>query len=382
MTGPPASRRFGTRAVHAGGDITPGTGDVTPPVHLTSTFDRRAQEDPRYFYSRGENPTTEAVEAAIAQLEGARSAVAFSSGQAAGMAALSLVPPDGRVVASDDVYGGTHSLFRLFGRYGVEVVRADLSDPATAREVLARPADLVWLETPTNPLLKITDIAAVAERAHAGGARVLVDNTLVGPSVQQPLHHGADLVLHSTTKVISGHLDVLGGALVTEDESVLDALRQYRTTAGNVPGAWDSFLVHRGLRTLEVRAERQAANARAMAEALRARPEVERVRYPDPADAAPGSPLRRQMSSGGGVVTFEHRGDTAVLLERVELFACAVSLGGVRSLIECPAWMSHRPAPRAALAELGITERMVRLSAGIEDPADLVADLVAALRGD
>lgn len=380
MTQRPAPRAFGTRAVHAGQETAVGTGDVTPPVHLTTTFDRRFQEEPQYFYSRGENPTTEALEKAIAALEGARSAVAFSSGQAAGMAALSLLAPGQRVLASDDVYGGTHSLFRLFGRYGVQAVRADLSDPATAREALSSAVDLVWIETPTNPLLKITDIAAVSEAAHARGARVLVDNTLAGPALQRPLDHGADIVLHSTTKVISGHLDVLGGALAVNDESLLAPLRDYRTAAGNVPGAWDSYLVHRGLRTLEVRTDRQVANARAVVEALRAHPAAANVRYPDPAEAEAGSALRRQMSGGGCVVTFDHLGDTAALLARVELFACAVSLGGVRSLIECPAWMSHRPAPREALAVLGITDRMVRLSLGIEDAGDLVADLDTALR--
>ncbi|SBT42992.1 trans-sulfuration enzyme family protein [Micromonospora auratinigra] len=375
--------RFDTRLVHEGQTPTPGTGDLVPPLHLAVTYERSVQEPLRYFYGRGENPTRENLERCLAALEDVRFATAYTSGQAAAEAALSLLRPGQRVVASDDVYGGTHALFDLVRARGVTVDQVDLADPARRDRALGDdgpPPTLVWLETPSNPLLKITDIAEVARLAHRRGARVLVDNTLASPALQQPLRLGADLTLYSTTKFLAGHLDVLGGALVHDDPELHERLVAHRTTVGSAPGGPDCFLVQRGLKTLALRVARQVDNARRVVAALTAEPTVGTVHYPGLA-AHPGHQVAaRQMTGPGALVSFSYRGDPVKLMERVRLFAAAVSLGGVRSLIECPALMTHRPVPRDTRLRLGIGDDLVRLSMGIEDPADLVEDLVRALR--
>jgi cystathionine gamma-lyase len=358
--------RFDTLVVQAAQRPTNGSGDVVPPIHLAATFERTVQDPPRYFYGRGENPTREALEACLAALEGAAFATTFSSGQAAAATALSLVEPGRRVVVSDDVYSGTAGLFDAARRAGVDVQAADLSDPAQAGAALAAPVDLVWIETPSNPRLKITDLAAVCALAHEHGATVLVDNTFATPALQQPLRW-ADVTLYSTTKAISGHLDVLGGALVYDDPQLHDRLRSHRSLVGSVPGALDCYLVRRGLKTLALRVARQTETAALVVDALRREPAVLAVHYPD------GPVAARQMTGFGAVLSFEYAGDAAALLERVRLFAPAVSLGGVQSLIECPALMSH-----AAIA--GMDERLVRVSVGIEDAGDLVEDLCTAVR--
>jgi cystathionine gamma-lyase len=375
--------RFDTRLVHEGQTPTPGTGDVVPPLHLAVTYSRAAQDPPRYFYARGENPTREDLERCLAALEEVRFATAYASGQAAAMTALSLLRPGDRLVASDDVYGGTHQLLDLARARGVAVDRADLSDPRLRDRALspdAGPLQMVWIESPSNPLLKITDIAAVGAAAHARGALVLVDNTLASPALQQPLALGADLTLYSATKFLGGHLDVLGGALVYDDEALHERLVAYRTVAGNAAGAMECFLIHRGLKTLSLRVARQVDNARAVVAALAAEPAVGAVHYPGLA-GHPGHGLAaRQMRGPGALAGFEFRGDAAKLLDRCRLFAPAVSLGGVRSLIECPAFMTHRPVPRETRLRLGVTDDLIRLSMGIEDPADLVEDLIGAIR--
>jgi cystathionine beta-lyase/cystathionine gamma-synthase len=371
--------RFDTRLVHAGQQPDPGSGAVVPPIHLATTYDRFAQDPLRYFYSRGENPTREALEECLAALEDARCCAVFSSGQAAATTALSVLSPGARLLASDDVYGGTYALFATLARYGITVEYADLSEPAALRSALARPADLVWVETPSNPLLKLVDLAEVSRLAHAHGALVVVDNTFASPALQQPLRWGADVSLYSTTKFIAGHGDVLGGALVCDDEELQARFVAHRTVTGNVPGGLDCYLVHRGLKTLSLRIERQVANAGTIVGMLLDSPEVLEVRYP----GLPGHPhagiAARQMTAPGAVISFRYSGDPEKLLARTRLFTCAVSLGGVRSLIECPALMTHRPVPRAARLAAGLTDDLIRLSVGIEDPADLVADLLAAL---
>jgi cystathionine beta-lyase/cystathionine gamma-synthase len=372
---------FDTRLVHDGQTPVPGTGDLVAPIHLSVAFDRSVQDPPRYFYGRGENPTREGLEQCLAGLEDVRHAVAYTSGQAAAEAALSLVGPGGRVVASDDVYGGTHALFELARARGVLVDQTDLADPVRRDQALDdRPVSLVWLETPTNPLLKIADIAAVAGRARERGALTLVDNTLASPALQQPLALGADLTLYSTTKFLAGHLDVLGGALVHDDPALQERLVSHRTTVGTAPGGLDCFLVQRGLRTLSLRVARQVANASAIADALAAEPSVATIRYPGRPDHPQYELGRRQMSAPGSLISFTYRGEPERLMAGVRIFAAAVSLGGVRSLIECPALMTHRPVPGDVRRRLGITDDLVRLSTGIEDPADLVEDLVGALR--
>ncbi|MGI5238444.1 trans-sulfuration enzyme family protein [Dactylosporangium sp. CA-139066] len=366
--------RFDTRLVHGGQRPAPGTGALVPPVHVGVAYDRGSQEPLRYFYARGEQPTREDLEECLAGLEDARFATVYSSGQAASATVLSLLGPGARLVAGDDLYGGTHELFELLGERGVEVRRADLAaDPDPG------PCDLVWVETPSNPLLKIVDVERVARLAHERGALLAVDNTLASPVLQQPLALGADISVYSTTKFIAGHLDVLGGAVVCDEPGLHERFLRYRTVVGNVPGGLDCYLVHRGLKTLAVRVERQVRTAGLVAAALEDHPAVERVLYPGRAGHPGHAVAARQMRAAGALVSFEYRGDPMRLLERVTLFGAAVSLGGVRSLIEVPAAMTHRPVPRATRRRLGITDALVRLSIGIEDPADLVEDLSAAL---
>jgi cystathionine beta-lyase/cystathionine gamma-synthase len=362
--------RFDTKLVHSGHDGEP-PGGVVPPIHVATTYDRFAQDPPRYFYGRGENPTREALEGCLASLEDARFCTTFSSGQAAGAAVLSLLRPGDRLLAGNDLYGGTYALFSTLDRYGIEVVYTDLAHPA------ARDVRVVWIETPTNPLLKVVDVAEVSRWARAAGATVVVDNTFASPALQQPLRLGADVSLYSTTKFIAGHADVLGGALVCDDESLHARFLEHRTVTGGVPGALDSFLVHRGVKTLSLRVARQVATAQAIVPVLQASPAVGEVCYP-------GLPQQRelagrQMTGPGSIVSFEYLGDPEKLMARTRLFTCAVSLGGVRSLIECPALMTHRPVPREARLRAGLTDGLIRLSMGIEDPADLIEDLTTAL---
>jgi cystathionine gamma-lyase len=373
--------RFDTKVVQIGQEPDDGTGDVVPAIHVATTYERRVQDPPSYFYARGENPTREGLERCLASLEDARFATVFSSGQAAGATALTLLEPGQRLIASDDVYGGTYTLFALLARQGVAVDFVDLTDAGAFETALGDDVGLVWVETPTNPLLKVADLAAVSRRARERGALVLVDNTFAGPALQQPLRSGADVTLYSTTKSIAGHSDVLGGALVYDDEDLHRAFRSYRTTVGNVPGPLDCFLVHRGLKTLSVRVSRQVGNARAIVEMLRESEFVGAVRYPGLPEHPQHEVAARQMSAPGSIIGFEYLGDAEKLLDRVRLYSCAVSLGGVRSLIECPAMMTHAPIPRATRLALGIADNLIRVSAGIEDPDDLVDDLSTALKG-
>lgn len=371
--------RFDTRLVHAGHEIVEGTGDLVPPLHLASTYAHGVQDPPTYFYGRGENPTREALERALAALEEVRFAAVFPSGQAAGAAALAVLASAGRVIVSDDLYGGTHA---LLASSGLDVRLVDLADPAAVADAFADPwaaGALVWVETPTNPMLKVVDLADVCRRAQARECRVLVDNTLAGPVLQQPLRWGADVTLYSTTKSVAGHLDVLGGALVHDRAELHELFARHRTTTGSVPSPFDCFLVHRGLKTLSLRTARQVETAGKLAAALRESPHVAEVRYPGLPDHPGHEVAARQMTGFGSVITFRYRADVAGLLRRSRYFADAVSLGGVRSLAQCPATTTHRPIPPQVRSRLGVTEDLVRLSVGIEDPEDLVEDLLRAL---
>ncbi|HJQ01168.1 MAG TPA: PLP-dependent aspartate aminotransferase family protein [Jatrophihabitans sp.] len=373
--------RFDTKLVRAGQEPEPGTGDLVPAIHLSTGYDRRWQDPPRYFYGRGENPTREGLERCLAALEDARFATTFASGQAAAATVCSLVPPGHSVLCTDDVYPGTDALLALLTRQGSRLRYADLSDPDQLTDALATTPDLslVWIESPTNPLLKVVDIAAVRRQLVGREVLVVVDNTFAGPVFQQPLALGTDLSLYSTTKSIAGHGDVLGGALVYQDSELHGRIREYRTAAGNVPGALDCFLIHRGLKTLSLRAARQNENALALVELLSSSAAVGLVRYPGLKIHPQYAVAARQMAQPGSMVSFEYLGDPERLLNRLELFGCSVSLGGVASLIECPALMSHRGLPAEVLARRGITRSLIRLSAGIEDPHDLVEDLKAGL---
>jgi cystathionine beta-lyase/cystathionine gamma-synthase len=374
---------FDTRLVRAGQDAEPGTGDVVPPIHIATTYERRVQPEPTYFYARGENPTREGLESCLAALEDAPHAAVFSSGQAAAATVLSLLAPGRTVVAMDDLYSGTDALLEMAVQRGVRVRYAPLHDAAAATDALDEPdLAMVWVETPSNPLLRIVDIAALAGPAHDRGALLVVDNTFASPALQQPLALGADVSLYSTTKFVAGHGDVLGGALVYRDGELDHAIRAYRTAAGNVPGALDCYLVHRGVKTLALRMARQVRTAGLLARLLTGLPGVGDVYYPGLPGHAGQKVAARQMSAPGALLSFEYTdGPAEQLLDRFRLFSCAVSLGGVQSLVECPALMTHRPLPPKVRRARGISDGLIRISAGIEDPDDLAQDLAQAVRG-
>jgi len=373
------SLRPATRVVHVGSESAAEHGDIVPPIHIATTYDQRGRDNPKYFYARGENPTRERLEAGLAAVENAQRALVFSSGQAAGMAALSLLTLGQRVLASNDVYGGTYSLFTLVQRAGTPITYVDLTDLDAAGAAMESDVKLIWLETPTNPQLKVADIAALAELAHGNGAYLVVDNTFAGPLLQQPLALGADISLYSTTKSIAGHSDVIGGSLVYNSDELHQHLQFYRTSAGNVPSPFDCYLIQRGMKTMALRVERQGYNAATLARELSRSPMVGTVLYPGLEQHPQHELAKRQMTAAGSIISFRYNGDVDTLLKRVQLWTVAVSLGSVHSLIECPASMTHRPIPRAQRLAHGITDDLIRLSVGIEDCADLVEDLLQAL---
>ncbi|HKP19705.1 MAG TPA: cystathionine gamma-synthase [Gaiellaceae bacterium] len=368
---------FETRAIHEGQEPDPATGAVTVPIYQTSTFAQDAVgEHKGYDYSRTANPTRRALETCLASLEGAQHGFAFSSGMGATTTLMHLVSPGDRVVAVNDVYGGTYRLFsKVYEPKGYQVAFASAADVAAAIDERTR---LVWLETPTNPLLNIVDIRAAADAARAAGAVVVVDNTFATPYLQRPLEHGADIVVHSTTKYVGGHSDLVGGFACTNDPTIAERLAFLQNSLGAVPGPFDSWLVLRGLKTLALRMRKHCENARAVAEFLDGHPRVERVLYPG-LPAHPGHDLAaRQMSDFGGMVSFltESDEDASALAAETRIWTLAESLGGVESLIEVPAAMTHASTADAPFA---CPPNLVRLSVGIESADDLVADLEAAL---
>jgi len=374
------TERFETLAIHAGQRPDPTTGAVMTPVYLTSTYVQDGPGQHKGFeYSRTRNPTRDALEGCLAALEGARHGLCFASGLAATDCVLHTLEAGDHVVYSDDVYGGTFRIFdKVFRRHGVAFDAVDMSDPRNVERALRPRTRLVWIESPTNPMLKIVDLAAVARLARAGGARTVVDNTFATPFFQRPLLHGIDAVVHSTTKYLNGHSDVVGGAVLTGDDALAERLRFLQNAAGAVPGPMDSFLVLRGLKTLHVRMERHAENALRLARFLEGHPQVERVTYPGLASHPQHELARRQMGGFGGMLTFVIRGGlpaATAFLKAVRIFACAESLGGVESLVEHPAIMTHASVPRETRERLGIADGLIRVSAGIENADDLLADL-------
>jgi cystathionine gamma-lyase len=375
---------FETLAIHAGQVPDPTTGALMTPVYLNSTY---AQESPGihkgFEYARTRNPTRDALEACLAALEGGVHGLCFASGLAASDTVLHLLEAGDHVVHSDDVYGGTFRLFdKVYRRHGVGFTAADLTQPGALEAAWTPATRMVWLESPTNPMLKILDLAALAAQARQRGALVVVDNTFATPYAQRPLDLGADVVLHSVTKYLNGHSDVVGGALVLRRDDVAERLRFLQNAVGAIQGPLDAFLVLRGLKTLPVRMDRHEQNAFAVARFLEQRPEVERVLYPGLPSHPQHDLAARQMSCFGGMLSFTLRGglpEARRFLEAVRIPALAESLGGVESLIEHPAIMTHASVPAAARAELGITDGFVRLSVGIESEADLLADLAQAL---
>jgi cystathionine gamma-synthase len=376
---------FSTRAVHAGQEPDETTGAVIPPIHLTSTYVQDGVGGMRngYEYSRAGNPTRDSLQVLLADLDGGVAASSFASGLAAEDALLrAALVPGGRVVMGNDVYGGTHRLVsRLHVPWGVELVVVDMSDLDQVRAALqgAPATTVLWVETPTNPLMKIADIAALATLGHESGALVVVDNTFASPYLQQPLSLGADVVVYSTTKYLGGHSDVVGGAVVLADEELAAKVQFLQFGAGAISSPFDAYLTARGIKTLAVRMERHSRNAQAVAEALVVAPRVERVYYPGLPDHPGHDVAARQMRGFGGMLSVALSGGAEAakrFAESTELFALAESLGGVESLIGYPSEMTHASVKGT---ELAVPENVVRLSVGIEDAGDLVADLEQAL---
>jgi len=387
MSDDKSAQRFATRVIHGGQRPDPQTGAVMPPIYATSTYVQSSPGVHQGFdYGRTRNPTRDALQASLANLEGGSAAFAFASGMAASATLLELLDAGSHIIAMHDLYGGSYRLFENVRRRsaGHQVSFLDLSDSAALESAIRPQTRLLWVETPTNPLLKLVDLTAVARIAHQHGLLAVCDNTFATPFIQRPLEHGFDIVLHSTTKYLNGHSDAIGGAAIVRAGSDLaERIAYLQNAVGGVPGPFDSFLTLRGIKTLALRMERHCANALAIARFLEQHPAIEAVRYPGLASHPQHALARRQMSGGfGGIVTAVLRGGLAAsrrALERCRVFALAESLGGVESLIEHPAMMTHASLPAQVRASLGISDGLIRLSVGVEDVEDLIADLRDAL---
>jgi len=378
--------RFNTRVIHEGPTIDAATGAVSPPIYLSSTFRQKApNRNQGYVYSRSGNPTRANLEATLGALESGRGALAFGSGLGALTTLLSSLKSGSRIVSVDDLYGGTWRLFEHHRRqFGLKVDYADLSDPSRLSPLLKQKTDLVYLETPTNPLLRLVDVRAAVRLGHAAGAMVVVDNTFATPALQRPIELGADIVLHSTTKYLGGHSDVVGGALVLRSLKDLRRFTWLQNAVGAVPSPFDCFLVLRGLRTLGIRMRAHGESAKAVSEVLDGHRKVRRVHYPGLASHPQHALARRQMDGFGGIVSVDVRGGERGALrfvKRLGLFTLAESLGAVESLVDHPASMTHASVPKKEREAHGVTDGLVRLSCGVEDPADLADDVRNALRG-
>jgi len=380
----PSAEGFSTRAIHAGQEFDPATGAVVPPVYLTSTFVQDGIGGFRggYEYARGGNPTRTSLQTLLASLEGGAHAFSFASGLASEDALLrAILKPGDRVVMGNDVYGGTHRLVnRVFVPWGVGLTTVDMSDLDAVRDAVAESStQVLWIETPSNPLMKISDIAALVEIGHLAGALVVVDNTFASPYLQQPLSLGADVVVHSTTKYLGGHSDVLGGAVILNDDELADKVGFIQFGVGAVSGPFDAWLTVRGIKSLAVRMDRHSSNAQALAEALVGHPALDAVYYPGLSDHPGHDIAARQMKSFGGMLSVSLKGGGAAartFAESTSIFQLAESLGGVESLIGYPSEMTHASVKGTALE---VPDNVVRLSVGIEDEADLLADILGAL---
>jgi cystathionine gamma-lyase len=380
--------RFATRAIHVGQEPDPATGATIVPIYQPSTYTQEAPGQHRgYEYSRTANPTRTALEECVASLEGADYGLAFASGLAATIATMSLLSPGDHVVAGNDLYGGTYRLFDkvLPSAGGLEFTYADTTDPGNVESALRSETKMLWIETPTNPMLTLSDIARLSEMAHERGAVVAVDNTFASPYFQNPLALSADIVVHSTTKYMGGHSDVVGGVVVTSNENFYEGIKFYQNAAGGVPGPFDSWIVLRGLKTLAVRMRQHEENALAVAEFLQDHPEVETVNYPGLPSHPQHELAKKQMSGFSGMVSFTLKGGAGAAyaaVQKTEVFSFAESLGGVESLITHPATMTHAAIPREQREARGVTDGLMRLSVGIEDKEDLIADLDRAISPD
>jgi cystathionine gamma-lyase len=376
---------FATRAIHAGQSPDPSNGAIMTPVYLTSTYVQQSPGKHKgYEYSRSHNPTRKAFEDCIANLEGGSHGFAFASGLSATMIVLQLLKTGEHVIAGDDMYGGT---FRLFDKVlkpnsGMEFSYVDLTKPENLDSAFKSNTKLLWLETPTNPLLKLADIQALAKKAHAKGVLVAVDNTFMSPYFQRPLELGADLVVHSSTKFINGHSDIVGGVIVVNDKALAEKLFFYSNAIGPIASPFDSFLALRSLKTLPVRMRAHSENAMAIAEHFSGHAKIERLIYPGLKSHPQHALAKSQMTGFGGIVTLILKGgmnESRRFLEAVRVFSLAESLGGVESLVNHPAIMTHASVPPETRKALGISDALVRLSVGIEDIEDLIADLDQAL---
>ncbi len=378
------NQKFETRAIHAGCEPDPGTGAIMTPIFQTSTY---VQESPGkhkgYDYSRTHNPTRTALERNIASLEEGNYGLAFSSGMSAITAITHMLSAGDHIICSDDVYGGTFRLFdKVLKKFNLEFDFIDLTSLQSMERYIKNTTKLVWLESPSNPLLKLIDIEATARIAKSRGIVTVVDNTFATPFFQKPLKLGADIVMHSTTKYLNGHSDVIGGALVMNDQELYDKLQFLQNAAGGVPGPFDCFLVLRGIKTLAIRMERHAENALKIAQFLENHPKVRRVIYPGLSSHPQHELAQKQMSGFGGIITFFIKGGLKAarrFLERVKIFSLAESLGGVESLIEHPAIMTHASLPKEVREKIGISDELIRVSVGIEHVDDLISDLAQAL---
>ncbi len=376
--------KLATRAIHVGQEADPTTGAIIVPIYQTSTYTQEGfQQHKGYEYARTGNPTRTALEQCLASLENAPYGLCYASGLAATTTVMHLLSAGDHVVCGDDLYGGTFRLFeQVWGRYGLEFSAVDMCEPANVAEVIRPNTKLIWLETPTNPLLKIIDVRAVADIAKSKGIPLAVDNTFASPVLQTPLDLGADLVIHSTTKYLGGHSDVVGGAVITRDEETYEKLKFHQNAVGAVPGPFDCWLVLRGLKTLALRMREHCANAMKVAEFLKGHSRVARVIYPGLREHPHHELAKRQMCGFGGMVSFELKGgmDAAKnMLGRTKLFALAESLGGVESLLGHPASMTHGSIPPEIRRARGLSDELLRLSVGIEDADDLCADLEQAM---
>ena len=377
--------KFNTKTIHAGVHPDPSTGAIMTPIFQTSTYVQNAPGDHKgYEYARTQNPTRQVLEANVAALEEGKYGIAFGSGLAALDAIMKLLEAGDEVIATNDLYGGSYRLMTaIYGKLGIKSTFVDLTDPEVLKEHLSEKTKLVWLETPTNPLLRILDIRRLVDIAHEAGVMVCVDNTFASPYLQQPLTLGSDLVLHSATKYLGGHSDVVLGIVATSSEALAERLYYIQNASGGVPGPQDCFLVIRGIKTLHVRMQRACENAAKIVAFLQEHPKVDRIIYPGLPSHPNHDIAKRQMKDFGAMVSFDLKGEDPEaglrVLQNTKLFALAESLGGVESLISLPAAMTHASIPREDRLASGLTDTLIRMSVGIEDVEDLIADLKQAL---
>lgn len=377
--------KIATKMIHAGMEPDPSTGAIMVPIYQTSTYVQAAPAQHKgYEYARSQNPTRKALEDAYAVIENAKYGLAFGSGVAATDAVIKLLAPGDEVICANDMYGGTYRLFtKVFEKFGIKFIYVDTTDVANVQNAVSPATKLIWIETPTNPLMNITDIAAVAAVAKAAGALLCVDNTFASPYLQNPLDLGADIVMHSATKYLGGHSDVIQGALMMNDTELRDKLYFIQKSCGAVPGPQDCFLVLRGIKTLHLRMERHCENGAVIAQWLRNHPKVGKVYWPGFEDHPNHAIAKQQMRGFGGMISFELKDDSVEAAKQVlsstYLFSLAESLGGVESLINHPASMTHASIPREERIKNGLSDGLIRLSVGVEDAEDLVEDLAKAI---